>query len=165
MWNKSADVIIPGVMGFDGLGRWDVLVPSILCLNMKDWEFSERLNFSDGNDENQIIKITHAPNFRGFKGSEFVIDAVEKLKKEGMFVELVLLEGVKNEVVKKVLFEQSDIHVEQLIGTGHGINAVEAMATGLPVVSNLDDENYTRPLRRWSYLNECPIVSSNPESF
>ena len=71
-----------------------------------------------------------------------------------MFVELVLLEGVKNEVVKKVLFEQSDIHVEQLIGTGHGINAVEAMATGLPVVSNLDDENYTRPLRRWSYLNE-----------
>ena len=41
---------------------------------------------------------------------------------------------------------------------------MEGMAHGVPVLSNLSDENYTRAFRRYSYLNECPILTSTPES-
>lgn len=38
------------------------------------------------------------------------------------------------------------------------------MATGLPVISNLEkDKNEIKLFRRFSYLNECPILSSKPE--
>jgi hypothetical protein len=161
LWNRNADLVIPGMMGFDGIGRWDALTPSILTINTKSWTVSQRDNLSDGSKT--VVNITHSPNFRGFKGSEFIIDAVAQLQKEGLLVELKLLEGVQNEIVKKVLLEESDIHLEQLIFTGYAVSGIEGMATGLPVVSNLEDENYTRPFRRWSFLDECPIVSSTPE--
>ena len=162
MWNQYAHVVIPGVMGPDGLGRWDVLSPSILCLDLGLWKKSKKKNPSDGTKK--VVKISHSPNFRGFKGSEFVINAVEVLQKEGLKVELVLLEGVQNEVVRKFLFEDVDIHVEQIIATGHGLSGLEGMASGLPTVSNLEDETYTLPMRRWSYFQECPLVSASPET-
>ena len=38
------------------------------------------------------------------------------------------------------------------------------MASGLTTICNLEDQNYIYPLRRWSYLSECPIVSATPEN-
>ena len=32
------------------------------------------------------------------------------------------------------------------------------------ILSNLEDESYTKHLRRWSYLDECPILSTCPEN-
>ena len=160
-WSRYADFVIPAGMGPDGFGRWDVLIPNSLCVDTKNWKTTRRENMTDGRDG--LVKVTHSPNFRGFKGTEFVVSAVEKLKREGLKLELILLENIQNEEVKQVLRESSDIHVEQIICTGFGLNAIEGMATGLPVVSNLDDESFTRPFRRWSYLNECPLVSSTPE--
>ena len=64
----------------------------------------------------------------------------------------------------KILQDETDILVEQIIFTGHALNGLEGMACGLPVLSNLEDESYTRHLRRWSYLDECPIVSTCPEN-
>lgn len=160
-WCRHADFVIPAGMGPDGLGRWDVLIPNSLCVDVDSWKTTKENNMADGRDN--LVKVTHSPNFRGFKGTEFVIEAVEALKEEGLKVELILLEKIQNEEVKKVLRESSDIHVEQLVFTGFGLNAIEAMATGLPVVSNLEEESITRPFRRWSYLNECPLVSSTPE--
>ena len=161
-WCEKADVVIPGFMGPDGFGRWDVLVPSPLIIDLKEWNISKRESMADGS--NEIVKITHAPNFRGFKGSEFIIDAVKKLQKEGLKVELNLLEKLKNSEVKDIIQHETDILVEQIIFTGHGLNGLEGLACGLPVLSNLEDETYTRHLRRWSYLDECPIVSSCPEN-
>lgn len=161
-WCAKADVVIPGFMGPDGFGRWDVLVPSPLIIDLKQWNTSQRESMADGTSG--IVKITHAPNFRGFKGSEFIIDAVRKLRKEGLKVELNLLEKLKNSEVKEILQNDTDILVEQIIFTGHALNGLEGMACGLPVLSNLEDESYTRHLRRWSYLDECPIVSTCPEN-
>lgn len=161
-WTKNGDVIIPGFLSPEGFGRWDVLVPSPLIIDLKQWTLSSRINNADG--VQKVVKITHAPNFRGFKGSEFIIDAVKKLQKEGLKVELNLLEKLKNSEVKDVIQHETDILVEQIIFTGHGLNGLEGLACGLPVLSNLEDETYTRHLRRWSYLDECPIVSSCPEN-
>jgi hypothetical protein len=161
-WCRHADACIPGVMGMDGFGRWDVLVASPLFLNLGDWRPSIRL--SDANGSNGTVIICHAPNHRGFKGSEFVIDAVNKLQQEGLSVELRLLEKIQNTDIRRIFNEETDILVEQLIFTGHGLNGLEGLASGLPVISNLEDETYILPMRRYSYFSECPIVSATPET-
>jgi|TARA_B110000908_G_C10260347_1_gene458752 hypothetical protein len=161
-WVRYADVVLPGMMGPDGSGRWDVLAPSNLCIDLSLWKSSQRN--SKANGKNGTVYIAHAPNHRGFKGSEFVIEAVRRLSEEGLSVELILLEKVQNEVVRQQLRENADILVEQIIATGHGFSAVEGMASGLAVISNLEDTSYTLPLRRWSFLDECPIASASPET-
>lgn len=161
-WCKYADAVIPGFMGPDGFGRWDVLVPSQLSLDLTLWKTTKKL--SPANGLNDSVIVAHAPNHRGFKGSEFVVDAVEKLQAEGLKVELRLLEKLQNSEVRRTLFEEADILVEQLIFTGHGLNGLEGMASGLPTISNLEDDSYITPMRRWSYFGECPLVSASPET-
>jgi glycosyltransferase involved in cell wall biosynthesis len=161
-WCKYADCVIPGIMGPDGFGRWDVIMPSTLMIDVeKLWKYSIRENISDGSME--TVTVAHAPNHRGFKGTEFIIQAVEELIAEGFKIKLILLENLQNAEVRRILYESTDILIEQLIVTGHGLNAIEGMASGVPVISNLEDDSYVGPLRRWSYFEECPIVSSTPE--
>jgi glycosyltransferase involved in cell wall biosynthesis len=160
-WCEYADVVVPGIMGPDGFGRWDILTPSFINIDLELWLPSTRSSTANGITE--IVYIAHAPNHRGFKGTEFIISAVESLKKEGLLVELILLEKIQNEEVRNVLSNYTDILVEQLIFTGYALNAIEGLASGVPVISNLVDGSYTLPMRRWSYLNECPIVSATPE--
>jgi len=161
-WCQLADAVIPGIMWLDGFGRWDAFVPSVIHVNEDDWPISTRLSLADG--VSKPVRIAHAPNHRGFKGSEFVIEAVRQLQAEGVQVELLLIEGKPNSEVKRILYEEADILVEQLICPGHGLNALEGMASGLPVVCNLENDDYLRPLRRWSYFGQCPLVSAEPEN-
>lgn len=161
-WARWADVILPGFMGIDGFGRWDALLPSTLSLDIDLWKLTKRNSHADGFSGKVII--AHAPNHRGFKGTEFLIHSIKLLQAEGLDVELFLLEGLQNCDVRKVLCEEVDILVEQLICPGHGLNALEGMASGLPTISNLEDDTYVMPMRRWSYFNECPLVSASPET-
>lgn len=161
-WNKYADFVLPSMMGADGFGRWDVLMPSSLAIDVNEWRCSGRKSDADG--KNGVVFIAHAPNHRGFKGTEFVVDVINKIKGRGYKVELVLLENIPNELLRKKFENDIDILVEQLIAPGYGLNGVEGMASGLCVISNMEDEAYMNPLRRWSFLSECPIVSGSPES-
>lgn len=161
-WCRHADVCIPAVMGMDGFGRWDAILASVLFLDLNEWKASPRHSEADG--LNAPVRICHAPNHRGFKGTEFVLEAVRILQSEGLRVELILLEKIQNAQVRAALSSEADILVEQLIFTGHGLNGLEGMACGLPVVSNLEDDNYLLPVRRWSFFSECPIVSATPEN-
>lgn len=161
-WCRHADACVPAVMGIDGFGRWDVLTTSPLCLDLNEWPASSRRSPADGSTA--PVVICHAPNHRGFKGTEFVIDAVNQLKQEGLKVELVLLEKIQNDKVRQILQNDADILIEQLIFTGHGLNGLEGMASGIPVISNLEDEAYITPIRRWSFFSECPLVSASPET-
>jgi glycosyltransferase involved in cell wall biosynthesis len=155
-WTARSDCTF-GSIQTDGLGRWDVLPSGIATIDVELWR--RTVPYSDGR-----VRIAHAPNHRGFKGSEFVIDAVGQLRDEGLDVELLLLEGIQNADVRRILTSDADILVEQIIAPGYAMNAVEGMAAGLPVLSNLDDERLTTLLRRYSYLDECPILSATPET-
>jgi hypothetical protein len=161
-WCRNADCVLPGAMGPDGFGRWDALLPSTLTIDTALWTASRRESVADG--VNGCVFVAHAPNHRGFKGTEFVVEAVRLLQQEGLRVELVLMEKLQNDELRRVLRHDVDILVEQLVFTGHGLNAVEGMASGLPVISNLEDGQYTQTFRRWSFLGECPLVSASPES-
>jgi hypothetical protein len=161
-WSAKADLVVAGLMGPDGLGRWDVPLPSPLSLDLSKWTATTRS--SNANGISTSVVVAHAPNHRGAKGTEFVIDAVRQLQSEGLLVELRLIEGVPNEEVQRILTSEIDVLVEQLIITGHGMNGLEGMASGLPVICNLEDEQYLLPFRRWSFFGECPLVSASPES-
>ena len=75
-----------------------------------------------------------------------------------------LIEKMQNSEVKKILQEFADILIEQIIFSGYALSGIEGMAIGLPVMSNLDRSEIIQVFRRYSYLNECPILSTTPEN-
>jgi glycosyltransferase involved in cell wall biosynthesis len=158
-FTQHADCIMAG-FEYDQAGRWDILPYAIYPMDCTLWKPKQKYNGNNG--RNGVVKVYHTPNHRGVKGTEFLIEAVDALKKEGLLVELVLLEKIKNDKVRELLYSDADILVEQLI-LGYALSAIEGMATGLPVITALEEEIYTRVFRRFSYLNECPMLSSSPE--
>jgi hypothetical protein len=159
-WSRHADCILCGFQ-IDGMPRWDVVMPSFLAIDTARWKIKRHHSMGDG--VTGVVKVLHTPNHRAFKGSEFLLDAVRELRETGLKIELVLLEGVPNEVVRERM-QECDILVEQLIASGYALSCLEGMASGLPVLSNLEHEAYTRLFRRYSFLDECPVVSTTPES-
>jgi glycosyltransferase involved in cell wall biosynthesis len=104
----------------------------------------------------RTVRIVHAPNHRHFKGTDYLLAAVEQLRDEGLAVELTCVEGVPNHEAMK-LYAEADIVAEQFLIGWHGYNALEAMALGKPVVCYI---------RKRDYLlapEECPIVSASPD--
>lgn len=159
-WQKEADFCVGGGM-IDGFGRWDSLSPNFLSIDLGTLETKSKYRMTDG--KNDSVNIVHTPNHRGVKGTEFIIQAVKELQSENLNVNLILVENKKNEEVKRILRDEADILVEQLIMVGYGLSAIEGMATGLPVISNLENNNFYQLFSRYSFLSECPVVSSSPE--
>ena len=54
--------------------------------------------------------------------------------------------------------------IDQLIIGYYGLAAVEGMSIGTPVICNMENKEFTTVFRRYSFLNECPIVSATPEN-
>lgn len=159
-WAVNADFIM-GSMAHDGLGRWDMLPVNFITIDTEKWR--PKFIYSNHDGKNGIVKITHSPNHRYVKGTEYILDAVNQLKNEGLKIEFILIEKKTNEEVREILETASDIHIEQIIYCGYALSAIEGMACGLPVISNEENEITTRVLRRYSFLNECPVLSSSPE--
>ena len=108
-------------------------------------------NFGQGG----TVRVVHAPNHRHYKGTEYLIQAIERLKARGYALDLTVIEGVPNKRVLEMCSE-ADIVADQFLIGGHGIFAVEAMALGKPVICYI---------RKKEYLlspEECPIVSADP---
>jgi hypothetical protein len=158
-WVRNADIFLPGI-ALDGIGRWDIVVPSNLVMDLQKWTPTVKETHFDGS--NGVVRVLHTPNHRGFKGTEFIINACNELKAEGLKIELLLVEGMSNDEVAKLMKYEVDILVEQLIFTGYALSGLEGMASGLPVLCNFDDPHYTHLFYLYSYLNECPALSTTP---
>lgn len=159
-WSLRADAVVAGMM-VDGLGRWDIALNQFFVIDTETWPAKADYSAADGT--NGPVRVLHTPNHRGFKGTEFLVDAVAALRAEGLEIELVLLEGVANAVVRQTMTEV-DILAEQFLATGYALSGIEGMASGLPVMANLEHEAYTRVFRRFGFLDECPILSTTPET-
>lgn len=160
-WNRHADAVVAGFM-VHGMGRWDCIPVNPISIDTSFWVARDAYSSSDG--QKTPVRVMHAPNHRGIKGTEFIIRAVEELQREGLKIEFRLIEGLQNDQVKKMLQSEVDILVDQIIIPGYGLNAIEGMACGVPVLANLDQEKYTRVFRRYSFLDECPILAANHET-
>src|SRR5437764_3617661 len=122
-WLRHADSTLCG-FGLDGMGRWDVAVGNMVSIDTEQWQQKRAFSSNDGTTGK--VTVIHTPNHRGFKGTEFVVAAVEELQREGLKIELVLLEGIKNDEVRRIM-QRADIMAEQLIATGYGLSAIEGM--------------------------------------
>jgi glycosyltransferase involved in cell wall biosynthesis len=86
-------------------------------------EFKSKRERSQGKE----INILHLPTNRAVKGTEYVISAVEELKREGYKINFTLVEGKPHHEVIGY-YEKADIVVDQLLGGWYGVVTIEAMA-------------------------------------
>ena len=84
------------------------------------------------------------------------LPVIEKLKKEGYRFRLLLCENMNIEEIREKLVE-SEIVVDQLLSRGHGLFAVEAMASGNVVLNHATPGLY-------GYSNDLPVITSDPDT-
>lgn len=159
-WVKNADIVV-GTTSTDGLGYWDCMISNPVCVNVEAWPV--RTDWSEADGVNAPVKIVHAPNHRGVKGTEFFLASVDRLRADGLKIEFVLLERMPNPVVLDHL-RTADICLDQCAsGMGYGLFAIESMASGSVVIGNLEDPYRIDLHRQYCYMQECPLVSTDVE--
>jgi hypothetical protein len=103
------------------------------------------------------VKIVHAPNHRAFKGTRYLLEAVQCLQAEGLPVELQLVERVPNREALEI-YRTADIVFDQCLIGHHGYFALEAMAMGKPVLVYIRD-----PQRYLLHPDECPLINARAD--
>jgi hypothetical protein len=124
--------------------------------DLKDWRPSD---YRPGSRSRPLV--VHAPSHQGVKGTRFVLNAVNRLKSEGVAFEFALVEKMSRSEARKV-FEQADLLVDQLLSGWYGGVAVEMMALGKPVVCYLREEDLGfigAPMRA-----DLPIIRAEPNT-
>jgi hypothetical protein len=105
--------------------------------------------------------VVHAPSHRGVKGTRFILDAVRRLKSEGVPLEFVMIEGVAHTEALK-LYANADLLIDQLLAGWYGGLAVELMALAKPVIAYIREEDMhfiPRAMRE-----QLPVVNATPQS-
>ena len=111
------------------------IVPRILPVD----EFTEV-----GIEKKEVPLILHAPSNKTYKGSKYILNALEDLKNEGVRFELKLLENVPyKEAIE--LYKRADIIVDQILIGWYGVLATECMAMGKPVAVYMRDDLVRTP--------------------
>lgn len=158
-WQKHADIIMTGAQT-EGIGFWSITPFNMLCIDSNNIKYKSNNIRSSSNKK---FKIAHSSNHRIIKGTEYLIKAVNSLQIKGYDVSLEIIEGKKNNEVLEIL-RGSDLLADQFIMGYYGLSAIEGMMLGLPVLCNLENNEYLTLGRRYSFLGECPIISTTPES-
>ncbi|KOA21039.1 hypothetical protein CLHOM_06270 [Clostridium homopropionicum DSM 5847] len=107
---------------------------------------------SNNNGKNSRLLIVHAPTNPEVKGTKYILDAIEELKKIYEF-DFKLIKGVSHEEAKEI-YRRSDIVIDQVIH-GYGGLAVECMAMNKVVISNICD------FMKKGYPDDLPVVIAN----
>jgi len=106
---------------------------------------------------NRIPLVMHAPSQLAAKGTKYVKQAVENLKKKKLNFEYREITNMSHSQALKE-YRKADIIVDQLCFGGHGIFACEAMALGKPVIC------YILPELEGGYPQGFPIINANPST-
>ncbi len=105
------------------------------------------------------ITICHAPTNRYLKGTHFVMDAMEKLRKKYP-VKFLLMENIPHNDVIKLKQTECDILIDQLTdlgGYGYGINSLEALSMGIPCITYINPE-YEK------FIPDHPFINANTKN-
>jgi glycosyltransferase involved in cell wall biosynthesis len=104
---------------------------------------------------NKPLLVVHAPTNRDIKGTEFILDAVAKLKKRYNF-QFILIEKFSHEQAKAI-YREADIVIDQLRIGDVGITSIEAMALGKAVICHIRKDLRKR-------YEGIPIVDATPDT-
>jgi glycosyltransferase involved in cell wall biosynthesis len=146
---RYADVILACADIVDTLPRHEGMW--LYPIDLAEWVPANALN------KEEPLKVVHASNHRKYKGTRFLIEAIEEMRSEGHPIELILVEGLPNREARKC-YEKADIIADQFIGGAYALFAIEGMALGKPVLCYLREDLFAyHP--EW---DNCPIVNTSP---
>ncbi|HEX6511969.1 MAG TPA: glycosyltransferase [Chloroflexota bacterium] len=148
---RYADFVIGVNELIDFLPRYDACLP-VLSLDLDAWPLPDP-------PANAVPKVVHAPNHRKVKGTDFFLQACNDLQREGLELELELVERMPNDEARR-RYAQADVVLDQLLLGAYGLLAVECMALGKPVICYLREDLFA-PNVHWA---GCPIVSATPQT-
>jgi glycosyltransferase involved in cell wall biosynthesis len=150
-------------------------VPEFYCLNKDIWhpELLIPDEFKLPKKSESTVYFYHAVGNKkertdedgvNIKSSHVYLPLIDKLREEGMHIELISPEGVPNKDVRYYQL-QADLVLEMLTYGWYGANAREAMMLGKPVICYirpewLDDLRYELP----ECADELPIISATPHT-
>jgi len=105
--------------------------------------------------------VGHAPTHRMVKGTDCILDVIERLKNRGYNIRLELIENLQRvDALKK--FEQIDVFVDQLIIGWFGVVSLEVMALGKPVICFVKGKGLKFVPKKM--LAELPILNADETS-
>jgi hypothetical protein len=105
--------------------------------------------------------VVHAPSHRRIKGTQYILEAVSRLKTEGINFDFVLVEGKTNAEARGI-YEKADLLVDQLFAGWYGGVAVELMALGKPVVCYIREHDLQ--FIPSQMRQELPIINATPKT-
>jgi glycosyltransferase involved in cell wall biosynthesis len=123
-------------------------------VDINDWKYI-------GSDPSDVLKVVHAPTYRGIKGTEFVLEAVERLKSEGFAIELILIENMSRSEARRH-YERADMGVDQLFCGWYGGLALELMSLGKPVVAYIREQDMKFVPQEMH--DDLPIINATPRT-
>ncbi|WP_027408541.1 glycosyltransferase family 4 protein [Anoxybacteroides tepidamans] len=100
--------------------------------------------------------LIHAPSNRMLKGTEYVTNAVERLRQKGLNFRFALIEKLPHAEAQR-LYREADIVIDQLRIGDYGLFSIEAMALGKPVVCFIRDDLRNK-------YPDLPIVNATPDT-
>jgi glycosyltransferase involved in cell wall biosynthesis len=109
-------------------------------------------------DPNKIKPlIVHAPTAPICKGTKYITDAIEELRKEFDFsFELII--NIPHKTAKEKI-KKCDIFIDQLILGSYGMATMEALSYGKPVMCFIKESVLTN-----EFPNDIPIINTNPKT-
>lgn len=122
-----------------------------LAIELKEYAYTPKAAPGD-----EII-IMHAPTSRGNKGTSFIMEAMDRLTKEGYNIRKLLVENITHAELK-LKYLECDIFIDQILGGWYGTASIEAMALGRPTICFIR-ESYFKYI---DYGKEIPIINAQP---
>jgi hypothetical protein len=148
IFSKYADIVI----GTDGSLRRFLIRNDIYCKTIAVDTHS--LVPLPGPAKNNPPVIVHAPNHRNIKGTRFLLDSLDELRRIGIPFELRLVEKVRRTDAIEI-YRQADIVADQFVIGAYGVFALECLALGKPVLTYLDHDHLSMP------VFNLPVVNTN----
>jgi glycosyltransferase involved in cell wall biosynthesis len=117
----------------------------------------DRFEFRPPSPAKVVPLVLHVPTNPLIKGTEYIVQAVENLKRNGLIFEFRMI----RQLTQAQFFEtmaSCDVYIDELRCGAHGMTAVEAMAMGKPTIS------YIRESLLEKYPSDLPLVNANPDT-
>ena len=101
----------------------------------------------------------HAPSHRGVKGTRFLLEAADRLQREGVPFDLELIENLPHTEAKR-RYREADLVVDQLLLGWYGGFAIESMALGKPVIAYIRESDLPHVPREMR--TALPLINATP---
>ncbi len=157
-WSMHADAVLSGCEWVDYMYHWTHLQIAHFSIDMDQWQPgpSWRPISKTG-----PLRVFHAPNHKSIKGTQPLLQAIERLRAEGLDIELVTRRGVPNTEIREVI-QTVDLVADQFVIGWYAMFALEAMCLKKPVLCYLREDLEDLYVKAGLLeKGECPLISAD----